>query len=113
MADVVGSNKAFARAGREKGFECVVPPTPSDPSPPPMAINSTASQSQAFGTSCTIARLFSTVDCFLTFGSSAVVTNSNIFQPGGVLEYYGVNSGWTVAARTVGTSGILYLMGGA
>jgi len=77
-----------------------------------VAFTGTSGQSAAFSANVSIARFYSTEDCFLVFGANPTATSSGIFFPGGIVEYYGVVPGQKVAVIRSVTSGNLHIVEG-
>lgn len=104
------SDKAFAKQdmGGPSGFEAIVPGATQV-----VAIGSGSVQSTSVSKTTTIVRLFSTVDCFLTFGANPTATNSGYFLPGGIIDFVGVDGGSKIAAIQSSTTGNLYIAEGA
>lgn len=69
-------------------------------------------QAVPFQLSTTIVRLFATEDTYINIGLNPTATSASHFQPGGIIEYYTVLNGYTLAALQVSTSGILYISEG-
>lgn len=68
-------------------------------------------------TGVTILRLFSTVDCFVAYGSSPTATvegSGSLFLPAGIVEYFERKEGETLAVIAAGSSaGKLYVTEGS
>lgn len=60
----------------------------------------------------TIVRIYSTSDCYLEIGSSPVATNSSMFLPAGVIEYFNYALGQKVSVVSDGNSGTLMMTEG-
>lgn len=113
MADTAGSAKAYAQSGRDRGFEAMVPGTSQI-----VTIQSTSTQSNNLSVKASIARLFSTQDCYLAFNGSnpAVVGSSGYFLPGGIIDFVGLVHTQEICKIAViwsGTNGLLYVTEGA
>lgn len=103
-------------------FDAMIPGTTQN-----VAIGAASAQATAFQNTTSVVRLFSTVDCYVQFGSSVTggptATNASMFLPGGIVEYFGVPAGaqssptanvpWQVAVtEATGASGTLYITEG-
>lgn len=66
-----------------------------------------------FAANVSVVRLYSTQDCYVKFGAAPVATSADMFLPGGVTEYIGVNPGDKVAAIQDTAAGTLYVTEGA
>lgn len=53
-------------------------------------------------------RLVSTTDCFVDIGLDPVATNSDMFLPAGVPEYFSLPPGGKVSAIQVSAAGTIY-----
>jgi hypothetical protein len=66
-----------------------------------VTIGGTSAESEAFTAYCHDVRLVSTINCWITFGTTAVATASaadgSIYLPAGVVEYFHVTPGQVVA----------------
>ncbi len=77
------------------------------------SVGASSAQSAQVGTKTSIVRLFCTVDCFIKIGANPTAAATDMFLPGGIIEYYGCNPGDKVAAIQSSTGGTLYITEGA
>lgn len=103
-----GSAKAYAHSEQGGGFEAIR----GGGNGQLISFSSGAIQSNAFSGKTTIVRLFSTKDCWLSFGSNPTITGSTFFMPGGIIDYIGVDGGWKIQVQRDTADGILYIAEG-
>lgn len=80
-----------------------------------LTVNSGSVTAASFSSGVSIIRLFSTVDAWISFGSApvAIAENANsMFLPGGIVEYFEIKSGETLAVIQSVSSGKLYITEG-
>ena len=81
-----------------------------------VTVGAASVQAAAFGADVSIIRLFSTVDAWVSFGANptAVIEgSSSMFLPGGVVEYFEINTGEKLAVIRNSASGKLYVTEGS
>lgn len=80
-------------------------------------VNGTSNQSALPQSGVSIIRLFSTVDCWISFGTNptaAAESAGSMFLPGGIIEYFEIRADEKLAVIQNGTgTGKLYLTEGA
>lgn len=92
-------------------FQCVSPGTSQV-----LTVNASSVQSALPQSGVSIVRLFSTVDCWVAFGTNptAVAESSgSMFLPGGIVEYFEIRADEKLAVISNGTNGKLYITEGS
>jgi hypothetical protein len=90
-------------------FQCISPGTSYS-----VAVGAVSAQGNLPQEGVTIVRLFSTVDCFIAFGTNpTAVAGSSMFLPGGIVEYFEIRSNEKFAVIQNGSTGTLYVTEGA
>ena len=98
--------------GFTKGMFQVISPGNSQA----ITINGVSVQAADFSANVTIIRLFSTVDCWVSFGTNptAVVEgSSSMFLGGGIVEYFEIKTGEKIAVIRNSINGKLYVTEGS
>lgn len=89
-------------------FQALIPGFPQK-----VTISGSSDRSGAFQAGCSVIRFFPTVDCYVAFGASPTATTDDIFCPGGIIQYFGVNPSDEIAVIQAGAdSGILHIVEG-
>lgn len=92
-------------------FQCISPGVSSV-----LTVNATSAASGDFTAGVTILRLFSTVDCWIAFGSAPTAVAEaagSMFLPAGIVEYFERKEGEKLAVIQSSTTGKLYITEGA
>lgn len=77
-----------------------------------VAIGIASVSSVATASTTTVIRVCSTVDCYISIGSSPTATATSTFLPAKLPEYFGINSGDIVAVIQSTVSGTLNISEG-
>lgn len=78
-----------------------------------VAVTAGSLASSATSSDTSVVRCFSSVDCFLKFGLTPVATTSHMFLPGGIIEYFGITGGHSIAVISSSGTGTLRITEGA
>lgn len=107
----MGSIAAVAE-GLQTGMFQVISPGPSRV----LAVSAASVQTGPFDEGVSILRFFSTKDCWLAFGSNPTAIPEDagsMFMPGGVVEYFEINSNEKLAVIRNSDDGKLYITEGS
>lgn len=89
------------------GFQAIIPGISQQ-----LSISGSSQQSAAFSATPNLVRLFATKDCYIEIGTNPTATSSSMFLPGGIVEYFGLFSGYKLAVLQASSSGTLYVTEG-
>jgi len=103
----MGSTPVRAGTQNNNTFQTLYPSSPQK-----LTVTSSSTQSAAFGESVSVVRLFSTKDCYVKFGSTPTATSSDIFLPGGIIQFFGVVPGEKLAVIRDTADGVLHILEG-
>jgi len=81
-----------------------------------LTVNAVSAQGALPQANVSIVRLFSTVDCWIAFGTNPTAVaegSSSMFLPGGIVEYFEIRSDERLAVIGNGVTGKLYITEGA
>ena len=80
--------------------------------PQVVAVSSSSTQSTAFAAGSHYARLVSTVNCYVAFGTNPTATSSSLYMVANVPEFFGITPAQKVAVLRVSGDGSLSVVEG-
>lgn len=84
--------------------------------PQKVTVGGSSNQSAAFANTCTIIRIFPTVDCYIDIGIDPSADTNSVFCPGGIIQYFGINRDTSASIKLAviqdSTSGIMHIVEG-
>lgn len=104
----MASTQVKAGSKQDLMFQTLYPSAPQK-----VTITSSSTQSSAFSANVSVIRIFPTSNCYVKFGSNPTATTSDIYCPGGILQFFGVIPGEKVAVIQDTASGTLHVVEGA